>query len=71
MTIEVDDTVPLPDERRLKYPFATMKPGQSFFVPGGDLHKVASAASHWSKTRGYRFTTRAVDGGIRCWRVAE
>jgi hypothetical protein len=56
-----------------KYPFRTMQIGESFFVPGGKQANVGGCAyAHCSTSagRGKRFTTRTVEGGVRCWRIA-
>jgi hypothetical protein len=60
------------------YPFADMKRGDSFLVPatgepelkraGNSLHRqVRMFLGRFGQE--YEFTTRRVDGGVRCWRV--
>jgi hypothetical protein len=82
MSITIDTKVAIPPARRgrpkgkCQYPFAGMKTGDSFFVPGpqGTVWKVRTAASEWAYNNGAKFTTRAVvedlTPGIRVWRVA-
>jgi len=60
------------------YPFLDMVRGDSFFVAASD-HKaiVAARASvgNWARgfakreAKGFRVVTRAVEGGLRCWRI--
>ena len=75
----VEKGVPIP-EPFLKYPFAEMQVGDSFFVPGGDVrNRLSVAISAWKKSHpGDDFTTRkgAVAGdrtelvqGFRVWRT--
>jgi hypothetical protein len=55
-----------------KYPFRELNKGDSFFVPVHDtktIPRVRSAAWAWREAHGGKFKTRAVDGGIRVWRV--
>lgn len=65
--IKIDIGVPLPDVR-IRYPWKQLNIGDSFFVHSKtDMNAAASQAS---KRLGMRFTCRAVDGGIRVWRIA-
>lgn len=76
---KVEKGIPLP--RRMSrtelYPFYDMLAGDSFFVAcTTDCLKVAASIrggirnfSMANKQGGYRFTTRIVQGGVRCWRV--
>lgn len=69
--IKIDKIIPIPESKRKnKYPFATMKKGDSFFMPSTpeDIGKLrsnllASAARHG------KFTTRQEGNGIRIWRI--
>jgi hypothetical protein len=67
---ELTDSIPLPSIS--KYPFGTMKVGQSFFTPD-TAHRVRSAAAAFGKKKGLRFACRIVteEGirGFRCWRI--
>lgn len=74
----IDKGVPLPPHRpsggmgRLPtYPWHQMEVGDSFFVPGGVLKKLATAASATARRHPpLRFSLRTVDGGVRVWRIA-
>lgn len=73
----VERKVPCPGINRpgrpTKYPFPAMKIGDSFFVPAADtrsIPRVRSAASIWAQKYNRKLITRAVDGGIRVWRIA-
>lgn len=68
---EIDKGIPLPSiERRSKYPFAQMKVGDSFFVPGkGDGARTAITYRQ-KKHPGERYTFRRKPNGIRVWRMA-
>lgn len=72
MTIKIDKNIPLPTSgRNAKYPFADMKPGDSFLST--DPAKEAAtrrAASVWADRNNAKMTCRKVDGGLRVWRVA-
>lgn len=81
---EIEDSVPLPKiarggNREAQYPFAGMRPGQSFWVPKrDDMTIVALAKSISACMRGYvlrdkspyRFAVRSYPDGVRCWCVA-
>ena len=73
---QIEKDVPVAPKRGGRggeYPFAAMEIGDSFFVPG-DAHRtqyrVSSAVSHYAARTGRKFTTRRVEGGVRCWRTA-
>lgn len=76
--INVDTTIPMPaPAEQKKYPFATMEVGHSFFIEAADeedMHRLRSAASHFGKRRGWKFTVRKATeneaNGYRCWRTA-
>ena len=58
--------------RKLKYPYADMLVGQSFFVSNDASNVLAlrSSVSYFClKHTGYRFSVRKVDGGHRVWRI--
>jgi hypothetical protein len=79
--IEIEQGVPISGmprgiRRQSKYPFMKMAVGDSFFVasePGRML--ITQAAICTAMRRGpslhphLKFTTRRVEGGVRCWRV--
>lgn len=76
MNIKIESRMPKPNGRGgvTVYPFAEMGVGDSFFLPAGDLgataiqRKVAAAAGGYGSKRGMKFSTRQVEGGVRCWR---
>ena len=78
--ITIEKNVPIPPRggrkaRPPKYPFADMVVGDSFFVEADQEQapkKSASIGLSWRKhanIEGAKFTTRIVDGGVRCWRT--
>jgi len=46
-----------------------MKVGDSFFVRDGKIESLRAGASHAGALHKVKFTVRAVDGGLRVWRV--
>lgn len=72
-TVEIEDNIPIPETRAgkagsPKYPFASLKKGQSFVVP-----YLGVCVKLWAEKTGFEFTTRilTVDGKkhTRVWRV--
>jgi hypothetical protein len=60
-----------PVNKQSKYPFAQMEPGDSFFIPGMNTSAEISSAVSYRKNRyGESYRCRAVEGGLRVWRVA-
>ncbi len=61
----------LPMPIRGKYPWRQMNVGDSFFVPNinGNVMGTLIASAH-RRLSGARFSQRAVDGGVRIWRIA-
>ena len=54
----------------LRYPWKHMEVGDSFLVSGRTTRKVGSTAT-WAGGRfGMKFAVRAVEDGVRVWRVA-
>jgi hypothetical protein len=59
------------------YPFGQMEVDDSFLVPSSSKddrrrtqrHISAVSTSH-GRRNGKRFSTRQVEGGVRCWRIA-
>jgi hypothetical protein len=83
MTYEIEKGValpPVPQSFTRKYPFPDMEPGDSFLIPAKNgerqrlRQRIRCAARRFAARRtmpdGVRFTTRAVEGGVRCWRIA-
>ena len=77
---KIDTKIPIPSIRNKngRYPFDTLKVGDSFFVPaeGANVVAVRSAAYMYAKSHlDYKVTARLVeeDGvkGVRIWRVAK
>ena len=53
-----------------KYPFSKMEVGDSVFVEGAVMcGKEYQAASKVGAYKGWKFSGRTVDGGLRIWRV--
>lgn len=82
---EVKSGVPVPpNSRGLKkiYPFDEMEVGDHFEAPddmgrgkiGSSIRqsRVANSARMWAKKHNpaAKFTTRKIDGVVRCWRIA-
>ena len=70
---EIERNIPIPEPRgsKAKYPFREMEVGDSIFIIAPvSYSEVYSAVLQASKTSGYKFVMRAVDGGRRVWRVA-
>lgn len=70
--IKLRNDVPLPGKS--VYPFAAMKPGQSFHIPKKvSLSSVRTSATMFAKRRGnkMKFAVRKEDtqDGFGCWRV--
>lgn len=76
MSYTIETSVPLPARRGgrpagAKYPLEQMDVGHSFLVASEvKPATVRSALGNFSKNNpAYKFTMRAVDGGVRVWRV--
>lgn len=65
--MQVEPNIPIPK----RYPFAQMKPGDSFVIPKHvQRGTVLVAAMRYGRAHGCRFITRTMpDGSVRCWRV--
>jgi len=69
--IKIESGIPLAGKAwSAKYPWRDLEVDQSFFVADGKLTALRPAASLAGKRLSRRFVARAVDGGVRCWRVA-
>ena len=70
----IESDIPLPSgvRRARRYPFKDMKIGDSFLVKDRKAASVMSAVRRFMRQEGNgrAFTTRNVDGGVRCWRTA-
>lgn len=72
-TITIDKNVPVPKSvagRHSKYPWDALEINDSFFIADRTTKKFASTVYGVSKRTGKKFTCRAVDGGVRVWRLA-
>lgn len=78
-TIKVERGIPVPKRSRRgkpRYPWDKMRVGDSFLVecPKNEAIKaqntVSSCGAAWARKHGGQFTTRAVDGGVRVWRIS-
>jgi hypothetical protein len=70
----VESGVPIPPKKSLLKPedklrLSQMKVGDSRLIKGLTQQSVASRASRAWRNHGMRFTTRAVEGGVRVWRI--
>ena len=64
----------------IQYPFAALEVGQSFFIPADQLEERRTTARIVNRrlfaflkknpNKQLKFATRAVDGGVRVWRIA-
>lgn len=75
--IKVDSNVPVPQRglggRPEKYPFTSMKVGESFFIPTDEVERTRSAVLGAARLRlgAGRVATRVAEGGLRVWRIKE
>lgn len=76
MVPAINKNIPIPprqEGRTPYYPFAEMKPGDSFAVPWEQETNTRTAAYHHAQRYGRRYTTRKrLEGGkevLRVWRV--
>lgn len=73
--LKIERGIPVPERRKRKYPFEDMQPGDSFEVPlNGDTlfrtrSRIQGSMAHF-RTKGWSFTTRKTDTGIRVWRLS-
>lgn len=72
--MEVEKDVPVSEVANRKYPLADMDVGDSFFMATEAIRaigqRIRSSVQHYRRTNPHtKFVVRAVDGGIRCWRV--
>ncbi len=72
MAIQVETNVPVPTRPgggNAKYPWSDLGVGDSFFVAFPPKY-FASTVSTEARKRGVKFIQRAIDGGVRIWRIA-
>lgn len=65
MSIVIEKGIPLPTRARGGFPFAEMEVGDSFFILG----KKSIATKSAETKLGFKFKSKAVDGGCRVWRI--
>ena len=64
-------TNPKHPQRTTRYPWPKMGMGDSFFAPDRTTAQLIMAANFYRKDNpGFRVTCRAIDGGVRVWRIA-
>ncbi len=74
--IKVESGIPVPARTNRQggrpsiYPFADLKAGESFFVPGKTAKTMSQTASKAAKRLKIELITRTVEGGVRVWRTA-
>ena len=81
MNFTIENNVPVPPldyshlkPRQAKYPFDTMKPGDSIFIPGNakaQLSAVSAAHSWKARNPGSNITARTKQTGISNGKVVE
>jgi len=54
--------------RRCKYPWASMKVGDSIFVEAANISTLVCASSY-GKSHSMKFASRVEDNGRRIWRI--
>lgn len=74
--IKVESGIPVPARTNRQggrpsiYPFADLKVGESFFVPGKTVKTMSQAARRAVKRLEIELITCIVEGGVRVWRTA-
>lgn len=69
--IIIDKDIPPPENKpgpQTKYPWADMDVGDSFFAEGKSTNHFSTTTKRY-RDKGWKFTTRTVDGGTRVWRI--
>jgi hypothetical protein len=70
-TFKIESGIPVPPGNRANYPFAKMKVGDSFLVPGvKNSAAIASSVSYRKNRYGENYVCRTTEGGLRVWRIA-
>lgn len=68
--VKIENNVPVPTNWKATVPYQDMKVGDSIFINNGEFSLSLSAnMSHYGKRHNMKFARRAVDGGIRIWRI--
>ena len=71
--IEIETGIPIPPRsrgRQDKYPWRTMAVGNSFIAKDAKSSSMSTLIAAAQKRNGHKYTRRAVEGGVRIWRVA-
>lgn len=72
-TVEIECKIPIPNHRvagdRSKYPWLTMKVGDSFFVPDRTIAAFSSIVVQAAKRFDTKYTCRTENEGVRVWRI--
>jgi len=75
MMFNVEKGIDVPPRKsrrgKSKYPFDQMDVGDSFLARGVKLQTLTTAAAHYGKPLGKKFTARTLDDGIRVWREED
>jgi hypothetical protein len=70
---KVEKGIPLLDNRKTKnrrYPWRQLDVGDSFFIPEVTVKSICGSLSYARKSTHCAFSCRAVEGGVRIWRIA-
>lgn len=77
--IEIDKGIPIPVKKSgtsANYPFSSMEVGDSFFIAVVEANerekmrkRVFANAIYWGRITNRKFCVRAVEGGLRVWRI--
>lgn len=67
--MNIESNVPFLGER-VKYPFALMDVGQSFFAKNVTPRNFSKLVCVWGKRLNRTFRTSKQAGGVRVWRIA-
>jgi len=70
---KVEKGIPFPDDRKTRnrrFPWKQLDVGDSFFVPEVTVKSICGSLAYARKSTQYAFSCRAVEGGIRVWRIA-
>lgn len=73
--MKIDKDIPMPDSRSHgpapKYPFSQMSIGDSVFFEGCKTGGKETATAHQvGRRKGWRFSSRTQQDGVRIWRIA-